>query len=122
MTASSDQNCFLWDCQDVSKYYREKLHSKDAAGRKKSKPSVARNTLEGNSMQDSYSVTCADWSSDGKMLAIGILLSILFTYNYIIIMENRSTVIFLIQGLIKEAYSYGHQKVPILIHGNPMKE
>ena len=74
MTASSDQNCFLWDCQDVSKYYREKLHSKDAAGRKKSKPSVARNTLEGNSMQDSYSVTCADWSSDGKMLAIGILL------------------------------------------------
>ena len=74
MTASSDQNCFLWDCQDVSKYYREKLNSKDAAGRKKAKPSVARNTLEGNSMQDSYSVTCADWSSDGKMLAIGILL------------------------------------------------
>ena len=82
MTASSDQNCFLWDCQDVSKYYREKLHSKDAAGRKKSKPSVARNTLEGNSMQDSYSVTCADWSSDGKMLAIGMLLKF---YTLIII-------------------------------------
>ena len=23
MTASSDQTCYLWDCQDVSKYFQE---------------------------------------------------------------------------------------------------
>ena len=71
MTASSDQTCYLWDCQDVSKYFQESLSSKDGNHNKKSRPSVARSSLQHLSVNDSYSVTCADWSSDGKMLAIG---------------------------------------------------
>ena len=57
MTASSDQTCYLWDCQDVSKYFQESLGSKDGN--------------HNPSLTESYSITCADWSSDGKMLAIG---------------------------------------------------
>ena len=70
MTASSDQTCFLWDCQDVTKYYKQKSTSKGvrhAIG----KPSIARSSLEDNSTKEAYSVTCADWSKDGKLLAIG---------------------------------------------------
>ena len=71
MTASSDQSCFLWDCQDVTKYYKEKLNSKETSHGKKARPTVARSSLKDVSIKESYSVTCADWSSDGKMLAIG---------------------------------------------------
>ena len=71
MTASSDQNCFLWDCQDVNKYYKEKINSKGTRHGQKPRPSVARSSLKDVSIKESYSVTCADWSSDGKMLAIG---------------------------------------------------
>ena len=71
MTASSDQKCFLWDCQDVTKYYKEKFNSKETRHGKKARPTVARSSLKDVSIKESYSVTCADWSSDGKMLAIG---------------------------------------------------
>ena len=71
MTASSDQTCYLWDCQDISKYYKEMQNSNDNCQKRKSRPSVARSSLQHSSNTESYSVTCADWSSDGKMLAIG---------------------------------------------------
>merc|ERR1719167_320321 len=56
MKASSGQTCHLWDCQDVSKYFQESLSSKDGN--------------HNSSVIESYSATCADWSSDGKILAI----------------------------------------------------
>ena len=71
MTASSDQNCFLWDCQDVTKYHKERINLKETSHGQKSRPCVARSSLKDVSIKESYSVTCADWSSDGKMLSIG---------------------------------------------------
>ena len=71
MTASSDQTCYLWDCQDVSKYHQETQISKDKSRKNRTRPSVARSSLKHSSIAESYSVTCADWSTDGKMLAIG---------------------------------------------------
>ena len=37
MTASSDQSCFLWDCQDITKYYKQKYSSKDADHKQRQK-------------------------------------------------------------------------------------
>ena len=71
MTASSDQTCFLWDCNAITKHYRLKHSSNEVRYGQKARPSVARNLLENKTTKDSYSVTCADWSKDGKILAIG---------------------------------------------------
>ena len=55
----------------ISKYYKDAQNSKDNGQKRKSRPTVARSSLQHSSDNESYSVTCADWSSDGKMLAIG---------------------------------------------------
>ena len=71
MTASSDQSCFLWDCQEITKYYQQNFYSKNTDPRHKSRPTVAKSSLINKHENDICSVTCADWSSDGKLLATG---------------------------------------------------
>ena len=83
MTASSDQTCFLWDCQGITKYYKRNSSSNAIRHERKSKPLIARSSLKGTSNHDTYSVTCADWSKDGKLLAIGISeMSIIFNLKF----------------------------------------
>ena len=84
MTASSDQTCYLWDCQDVSKYFHENQRSTEGNKKNKTRPSVSRSSLQHSSVTESYSVTCADWSHDGKMLAIGTNLWLFIKSNYVI--------------------------------------
>ena len=47
------------------------LITNGAKAKQKLKPLVARGVLLNSNNQESYSVTCADWSKDGKLLAIG---------------------------------------------------
>ena len=89
MTASSDQTCYLWDCQDVSKYHQEMQISKNSSQKNRTRPSVARSSLKHSSIAESYSVTCADWSTDGKMLAIGKVQQYIFLFWWLGIVMQR---------------------------------
>ena len=129
MTASSDQTCYLWDCQDVSKYHQEMQISKDSSRKNRTRPSVARSSLKHSSIAESYSVTCADWSTDGKMLAIGkVPLNTYFYFDEsqrLIIIPLRTNIRFFhtqCQETTKETFMYGHPRAHTLIPGNLTKE